>query len=494
MDFVQRNLINERNNLQVELAKAKLLIAQLSEAYPYSENKYPEQGSAEQGSEIEKRKNVSNDSHPTPVRTVTNNKQGVSSRAEVLRQQARDASFPGKNTSSKSLPLKRATPSKRHFTPEQAEYISDLENVIVALAESMNMSVEELMEMDSWRSMKKMKDIAIAVTNGTAKPLGNGIPAANKLAERIGNRLYAMGVMGAHGEDGKIYIYHQGTAHEHNIKFNNLSRDTMKDGERRAHAENDKAREARVAAKNEVHEQAQYISDLENVIVALAESMNMSVEDLLNEGEARNRRLALGLNKAATKIGAGKKRLEMMDQHVSNVAKTQGGEAGNVADIAVSRLRGPTERGVRDAQAKSGTLETALNTGMAAVKRSRVKRQTNGLFSNSLNKAKQGERVGSISGGIETSQTPLHTRETPKTYMNPNGGKEVTTGTVAKVGFSSSSSLAAQGKLPSKKFGTGADQKTNLAAMRIDSAAKRAAQAQAQSTAAKARNNANKPV
>ena len=250
---------------------------------------------------------------------------------------------------------------------------------------------------------------------------------------------------------------------------------------------------ARIESKPQ-NEQAEYISNLENVIMSIAESMNMSVEDLLNEGEARNRRLAGALNKAATKIGAGKKRLEMMDQHVSNVAKTQGGEAGNVADIAVSRLRGPTERGVRDAQAKSGKLETALNTGMAAVKRSRVKRQTNGLFSNSLNKAKQGERVGSISGGIETSQTALHTRETPKTYTNPNGGKEITMGTVAKVGFSSSSSLAAQGKLPVKKFGQPTDQKTNLAAMRTDSAAKRAAQAQAQSTAAKARNQANKPV
>ena len=241
-------------------------------------------------------------------------------------------------------------------------------------------------------------------------------------------------------------------------------------------------------------EQAEYISNLENVIVSIAESMNMSVEDLLNEGEARNRRLAGALNKAAKKIGEGKKRLEMMDQHVSNVAKTQGGEAGEAAGIAVSRLRGPTERGVRDAQAKSGKLVTALDTGMAAVKRSRVKRQTNGLFSNSLNKAKQGERVGSISGGIETSQTALHTKETPKTYTNPNGGKEITMGTVAKVGFSSSSSLAAQGKLPVKKFGQPTDQKTNLAAMRTDSEAKRADQAQAQSTAAKARNQANKPV
>ena len=58
----------------------------------------------------------------------------------------------------------------------------------------------------------------------------------------------------------------------------------------------------------------------------------------------------------------------------------------------------------------------------------------------------------------------------------------------------SSSSLAAQGKLPVKKFGQPTDQKTNLAAMRTDSEAKRADQAQAQSTAAKARNQANKPV
>jgi hypothetical protein len=54
MDFVQRNLINERNNLQIELAKAKLLIAQLSEEKkivgekpkqaPYGEKPKAEQG------------------------------------------------------------------------------------------------------------------------------------------------------------------------------------------------------------------------------------------------------------------------------------------------------------------------------------------------------------------------------------------------------------------------------------------------------------------
>jgi len=118
MDFVQRNLINERNNLQIELAKAKALIAQLSEAYPYSENKYPEQHS-----EIEQRKNVSNNSHP---KTVSDNKQGVSSLAAKRKQQARDASF------------------KKPMS-EQAEYISDLENIIATIAEQLGVHPNDLL-------------------------------------------------------------------------------------------------------------------------------------------------------------------------------------------------------------------------------------------------------------------------------------------------------------------------------------------------------------
>ncbi|NDG62394.1 MAG: hypothetical protein EBY29_02870, partial [Planctomycetes bacterium] len=241
-------------------------------------------------------------------------------------------------------------------------------------------------------------------------------------------------------------------------------------------------------------EQAEYISSLENAVIVLAESMNMSVEDLLNEGEMRNRRLAGALNKAGDNVRIGKTRLAAMDSHVSNVAKTQGGEAGNAADSALFRLRGPAERGVRDAQVKSGKLQTALNTGMASVVRSRASRVARGSFSNKPKEIAQADRIRSIGGGIQTSQAALHTRETPKTYTNPNGGKEVTMGTVAKVGSTSSASLAAQGKLPTKKFGTGADQKTNLAAKGIDSTAKRADQAAIQSYAQQARNKANKPV
>jgi hypothetical protein len=251
MDFVQRNLINERNNLQIELTKANLVIAQLNELSNKTLGSYIKKAAGVNtepgGMSWSQRNDIATldndaghiaDSGSDPSRvlnTLKNRKEGIGRAVDQLTSRLVDAKY------------KRLVPKP---TNEQAEYISRLENTVIALAESMNMSVEELMEMDSWRSMKKMKDIAIAVTNGTAKPLGNGIPAANKLAERIGNRLYAMGVMGAHGEDGKIHIYDQGTAHEHNIKFNNLPRDIMKDGERRAHAENDKAREARVAAKN----------------------------------------------------------------------------------------------------------------------------------------------------------------------------------------------------------------------------------------------------
>jgi hypothetical protein len=490
MDFVQRNLINERNNLQIELAKANILIAQLSEG--------------KLGDAVEKIKVRVKQAFggPSPKEIE------IKKRSDAYWKNAR--ALPPAPKDSRSWPIGEYSypdsAGTKNEVHEQAQYISSLENAVIALAESMNMSAEELIEeLKTPRSLKKMADIARAVSSGTHQPLGNNIPRANRLALRMARNLEAHGVLGAHvvgdqendGDRERIVISrlqsdgrpHRGphgfepVGAETPIQFDNpnMSLDNKIMAGRNAQYQSKAAREARI---NRAEQQSRTF-----------ESMNMSAEDLLNEGEARNRRIASGLNNAAMKIGAGKKRLEMMDQHVSNVAKTQGGEAGNVADIAVSRLRGPTERGVRDAQAKSGKLETALNTGMAAVKRSRVKRQTNGLFSNSLNKAKQGERVGSISGGMQTSQKVLHTRETPKTYMNPKGGQEVTTGTVVNdLGYRSGASLAAQGKLPVKKFGTGADQKTNLAAMQTDSAAKRAAQAQAQSTAAKARNNTNKPV
>jgi hypothetical protein len=109
MDFVQRNLINERNNLQIELAKAKLLIAELSEEKEIVGKKpeqapYGEKPKAEQGKYEPRR--------VSPVRP----------------------SFPTKNGDTTSKP-----------TNEQAEYISDLENVIISIAEQLGVHPNDLL-------------------------------------------------------------------------------------------------------------------------------------------------------------------------------------------------------------------------------------------------------------------------------------------------------------------------------------------------------------
>ena len=106
MDFVQRNLINERNNLQIELAKAKLLIAELSEAYM---GKKPETG-------------------------------------PHVRQQKPSIYVKGKDGNYKPTPI----PTKQQNTSpqstnEEAEYISDLENVIIAIAEQLGVHPNDLL-------------------------------------------------------------------------------------------------------------------------------------------------------------------------------------------------------------------------------------------------------------------------------------------------------------------------------------------------------------
>lgn len=215
----------------------------------------------------------------------------------------------------------------------------------------------------------------------------------------------------------------------------------------------------------------------------------------LDEGEMRNRRLAASLNKQGDRIRTGNTRLAAMDAHIKDVAKTQGGAAAQAADSALWRQRGQTSFGVDQAQVKAGRLETALNTGMTAVARSRAARVARGSFSDKPKEQAQADRIRNIGGGIQTQRTQLYVQSTPPTYTAPNGGQNITMGTVAKIGTDSSTSLAAQGKLPAKKFGATANQqKETLSTMRADSAAKRKDRAEIQSYAAKARNKANKPV
>lgn len=230
MDFVQRNLINERNNLQVELAKAKLLIAQLSEGKimgkkpeqaPYGEKPKAEQGKngKYEPKENPKPKSMSEEHDLSDPSLIyhSERRDGVTPDAATLRLRAReraDHAKSMKDTEPKKLGIgtdgKKMTRAQTEVEDsraryEQAEYISDLENVIVALAESMNMSVEELMELNA-RNMGRLAAMARQHNAGPSnmtgfrsglKPLGGDIQPATNVGYRLAGMLGSAGVHGA---------------------------------------------------------------------------------------------------------------------------------------------------------------------------------------------------------------------------------------------------------------------------------------------------------
>jgi hypothetical protein len=151
MDFVQRNLINERNNLQIELAKANILIAQLNELSNKTLGSYIKKASgvdtgpsfipAPPWNDPTPKNDVANlnqNAHQNytfqNLEKLENRKQGIGRAVDQLTSRLVDAKY------------KRLVPKP---TNEQAEYISSLENAVIALAESMNMSVEDLLNEDS---------------------------------------------------------------------------------------------------------------------------------------------------------------------------------------------------------------------------------------------------------------------------------------------------------------------------------------------------------
>jgi hypothetical protein len=181
MDFVQRNLINERNNLQVELAKAKLLIAELSEA-----------ATLLRGMEAAKRK-----SEMSGKKLPTEEEASKALKALQIKKEERA----NEASSGMGTRIKRPGAFKRKFN-EEAEYISDLENVIISIAESMNVSVEELMEFNSPRNLQRLANMARAVSPDHPTgliPLGRGIAPAENAGQRIGAMLTKSGVPGAQG-------------------------------------------------------------------------------------------------------------------------------------------------------------------------------------------------------------------------------------------------------------------------------------------------------
>ena len=338
MDFVQRNLINERNNLQIELAKAKLLIAQLNE-----------------------------NAHVNAVHDALDD-------------------------------------AEKHYDPQHGPIGKSYRNDAIP----------------HFKIARAALDAAKA-TGVEGKHLDKANARYNEM----------MGMMPKEGHDygpgfGGVWV-----------------------------------------PKGSYDEQTEYISSLENAVIALAESMNMSVEDLLNEGEKRNIRLQKALQKAGDNIRIGNTKLGAMDSHIRDVATTQGGSAGQAASNALYRQKGKTKSAVSQAIEKSTKLSAALDTSTNQVRNSRAARVARGSFSDSPNEQRQADRIRSI--GNEPKERNWRAA-------------------------TSTDSLAAQGKLPAKKFGSPGDQRTNLSAMRSDAYDARLKHAKAQSDAARARNQANRPV
>jgi hypothetical protein len=200
MDFVQRNLINERNNLQVELAKAKILIAQLSEDLQTPGR------AKEVAAEIKKReirgdpvkglKRLDKDEKgdmgtligrggkETPAITKTGIMLGgVGPDGEMVKRN-KLASHGGRG--GRSVGIGKGEDSPQNMS-EQAEYISGLENVIASIAESMNMSVEDLLN-----EVRAVNDNELTTNSGIMKNARN-INRVRGVMDRIHNRTQSAG-------------------------------------------------------------------------------------------------------------------------------------------------------------------------------------------------------------------------------------------------------------------------------------------------------------
>jgi hypothetical protein len=134
MDFVQRNLINERNNLQIELAKANILIAQLNEL-----------SNKTLGSYIKKASGV--DTEPGFVDwRKRNDVMTLAYDAEGITDAGGDDSEFRNKLKNRQKGIGRAVDRLTKPMSEQTQYISDLENVIATIAESINVSAADLYE------------------------------------------------------------------------------------------------------------------------------------------------------------------------------------------------------------------------------------------------------------------------------------------------------------------------------------------------------------
>ena len=173
MDFVQRNLINERNNLQIELAKAKLLIAELQETYRITPVRRDLLNKIQSTAMRDAADAMGPDGEDFRASSIKKSDGALSriSRIELMKMKGKPSDkrthdqhpmhrfFPDDRSPNQltdralnaDLAAERKReisnrPKKKNKLNEQDQYISELENVIATIAESINVSAADLYE------------------------------------------------------------------------------------------------------------------------------------------------------------------------------------------------------------------------------------------------------------------------------------------------------------------------------------------------------------
>ena len=172
MDFVQRNLINERNNLQIELAKAKALIAELQETYRITPVRRDLLNKIQSTAMRDAADAMGPDGEDFRASSIKKSDGALSriSRIELMKMKGKPSDkrthdqhpmhrfFPDDRSPNQltdralnaDLAAERKReisnrPKKKNKLNEQDQYISDLENVIATIAEQLGVHPNDLL-------------------------------------------------------------------------------------------------------------------------------------------------------------------------------------------------------------------------------------------------------------------------------------------------------------------------------------------------------------
>ena len=302
MDFVQRNLINERNNLQVELAKAKAIIAELSEMATTPKREQEHMDSLKQtmrgiasaagrfraapyGDGVEAK-------FDDRINAAYNQLRGINT--ERRSRKLIDAG--GKVVKpSKSQKPSDTTPHDLTYKGTEGSEYGHISGIVRQMRKAHKRTLSEMRVVDSMKSGGVGSAINAVKSNIKQRGIlgGLGINPKKGFVNKLGVPLVK-------GDDGNLSEPIIGTV-DKSSKGRAANRVIIGAAESEIMSQASfgpsnikKVKRGETMIKNPInphygiegtaqYEQAEYISDLENVIISIAEQLGVHPNDLLNE-------------------------------------------------------------------------------------------------------------------------------------------------------------------------------------------------------------------